>query len=292
MSMTLSFIFLFFKAALGFLFVIKYIQYIVIIIDRTSGELNRALIRIKYEKEDNHDRIKEINNNKEEVCDTKDLKSYVDGESNFSNSKFTDDSRLYSSSSIAYSNFIRRRSNIPKYDTPSLRDGKSTAHYSPFDNRPPFNKYTTPTDLNLNVDYSNDLKKIENQIQNQIKECSCSPKFKVKKLSDNNNVIFYEFGSYNTLKRHVRIYNSTVSIRVGGGWVSLDDFFNKIDPCRVGRKRYSQYNNISPILRRETMRSYSSESLLTSCTSLRSYNTPETPLRRPRNNNYTRIKNY
>uniref|UniRef100_A0A0N5CFU1 GAR domain-containing protein n=1 Tax=Strongyloides papillosus TaxID=174720 RepID=A0A0N5CFU1_STREA len=290
--MTLSFIFLFFKAALGFLFVIKYIQYIVIIIDRTSSELNRSLIRIKYEKEDNFDKSKEINNNKEEVYDNNKLGNYVDGSSNYSISEFTDDSRLYSSSSMTYSNYIRRRSRIPKYGTPLLKDGKSTTQYTPFDNRPPFKKYTTPTGLNSNIDYSSDLKKIENQIQSQIKECSCSPKFKVKKLSDNNNVIFYEFGSYNTLKRHVRIYNSTVSIRVGGGWVSLEDFFNKIDPCRMAKKRYSQYNVISPVLTQEKMRSYSSETLLTSCMPLRDYNTPETPLRRPRNNNYTRIKNY
>ena len=40
-----------------------------------------------------------------------------------------------------------------------------------------------------------------------------------------------QFGDSQKL-RLVRILRSTVMVRVGGGWISLDDFLKKYDPCR------------------------------------------------------------
>ena len=40
-----------------------------------------------------------------------------------------------------------------------------------------------------------------------------------------------QFGESQKL-RLVRILRSTVMVRVGGGWVSLDEFLVKNDPCR------------------------------------------------------------
>lgn len=45
------------------------------------------------------------------------------------------------------------------------------------------------------------------------------------------NCFFIQFGESQKL-RLVRILRSTVMVRVGGGWVSLDEFLLKNDPCR------------------------------------------------------------
>ena len=42
---------------------------------------------------------------------------------------------------------------------------------------------------------------------------------------------FLQFGDSQKL-RLVRILRSTVMVRVGGGWVALDEFLVKNDPCR------------------------------------------------------------
>lgn len=41
----------------------------------------------------------------------------------------------------------------------------------------------------------------------------------------------HQFGDSQKL-RLVRILRSTVMVRVGGGWVALDEFLVKNDPCR------------------------------------------------------------
>lgn len=43
--------------------------------------------------------------------------------------------------------------------------------------------------------------------------------------------VFLQFGDSQKL-RLVRILRSTVMVRVGGGWVALDEFLVKNDPCR------------------------------------------------------------
>lgn len=40
--------------------------------------------------------------------------------------------------------------------------------------------------------------------------------------------------------RLVRILRSTVMVRVGGGWVALDEFLQKNDPCRGKLKSQKQ----------------------------------------------------
>lgn len=42
---------------------------------------------------------------------------------------------------------------------------------------------------------------------------------------------YLQFGDSQKL-RLVRILRSTVMVRVGGGWVALDEFLVKNDPCR------------------------------------------------------------
>lgn len=50
-----------------------------------------------------------------------------------------------------------------------------------------------------------------------------------------------QFGDSQKL-RLVRILRSTVMVRVGGGWVALDEFLVKNDPCR------GKYSSVSPML--------------------------------------------
>lgn len=44
-------------------------------------------------------------------------------------------------------------------------------------------------------------------------------------------IYLFQFGDSQKL-RLVRILRSTVMVRVGGGWVALEEFLQKNDPCR------------------------------------------------------------
>lgn len=46
-----------------------------------------------------------------------------------------------------------------------------------------------------------------------------------------NFLFLLQFGDSQQL-RLVRILRSTVMVRVGGGWMALDEFLVKNDPCR------------------------------------------------------------
>lgn len=46
-----------------------------------------------------------------------------------------------------------------------------------------------------------------------------------------HSILVFQFGDSQKL-RLVRILRSTVMVRVGGGWVALDEFLVKNDPCR------------------------------------------------------------
>lgn len=56
-------------------------------------------------------------------------------------------------------------------------------------------------------------------------------------------VFFLQFGDSQKL-RLVRILRSTVMVRVGGGWVALDEFLLKNDPCRGTCYSMNSYNEI------------------------------------------------
>jgi hypothetical protein len=50
-------------------------------------------------------------------------------------------------------------------------------------------------------------------------------------LKIKTKIFLHQFGDSQKL-RLVRILRSTVMVRVGGGWVALDEFLVKNDPCR------------------------------------------------------------
>ncbi|NXM79837.1 DYST protein, partial [Oenanthe oenanthe] len=80
-----------------------------------------------------------------------------------------------------------------------------------------------------------DADKIEDEVTRQVAKCKCAKRFQVEQIGDNKyrvSILRTSFGDSQQL-RLVRILRSTVMVRVGGGWMALDEFLVKNDPCRV-----------------------------------------------------------
>uniref|UniRef100_U3JGI5 Uncharacterized protein n=1 Tax=Ficedula albicollis TaxID=59894 RepID=U3JGI5_FICAL len=78
-----------------------------------------------------------------------------------------------------------------------------------------------------------DADKIEDEVTRQVAKCKCAKRFQVEQIGDNKyRVSLSRFGDSQQL-RLVRILRSTVMVRVGGGWMALDEFLVKNDPCRA-----------------------------------------------------------
>lgn len=97
----------------------------------------------------------------------------------------------------------------------------------------------------------NDTDKIHDEVKRLVMLCTCRQKFRVfqvgegkyrvsgdpwnKKIQLSRRTVLIalvlQFGDSQKL-RLVRILRSTVMVRVGGGWVALDEFLLKNDPCR------------------------------------------------------------
>uniref|UniRef100_A0A8C0HSQ9 Dystonin n=1 Tax=Buteo japonicus TaxID=224669 RepID=A0A8C0HSQ9_9AVES len=81
-----------------------------------------------------------------------------------------------------------------------------------------------------------DADKIEDEVTRQVAKCKCAKRFQVEQIGDNKYRVSLLrtslFGDSQQL-RLVRILRSTVMVRVGGGWMALDEFLVKNDPCRV-----------------------------------------------------------
>ncbi|KAJ7399747.1 microtubule-actin cross-linking factor 1-like [Pitangus sulphuratus] len=80
-----------------------------------------------------------------------------------------------------------------------------------------------------------DADKIEDEVTRQVAQCKCAKRFQVEQIGENK----YRFGDSQQL-RLVRILRSTVMVRVGGGWMALDEFLVKNDPCRDPKKTASR----------------------------------------------------
>uniref|UniRef100_A0A2K6AL99 Dystonin n=1 Tax=Mandrillus leucophaeus TaxID=9568 RepID=A0A2K6AL99_MANLE len=79
-----------------------------------------------------------------------------------------------------------------------------------------------------------DADKIEDEVTRQVAKCKCAKRFQVEQIGDNKYRVSFQnnFGDSQQL-RLVRILRSTVMVRVGGGWMALDEFLVKNDPCRA-----------------------------------------------------------
>uniref|UniRef100_A0A8C2GDH7 Dystonin n=1 Tax=Cyprinus carpio TaxID=7962 RepID=A0A8C2GDH7_CYPCA len=78
-----------------------------------------------------------------------------------------------------------------------------------------------------------DADKIEDEVTRQVAKCKCPKRFQVEQIGANKYRFYLgnQFGDSQQL-RLVRILRSTVMVRVGGGWMALDEFLVKNDPCR------------------------------------------------------------
>ncbi|CAH8431739.1 unnamed protein product [Schistosoma rodhaini] len=74
-------------------------------------------------------------------------------------------------------------------------------------------------------------KLIEHAIKQETSKCICQPKFQPRKIGKDR----YCFGSSSRVYL-VRFLNSTTIVRVGGGWMSLNEFLDSRDPCRITHK--------------------------------------------------------
>nr|CAH7732104.1 unnamed protein product [Callosobruchus chinensis] len=86
----------------------------------------------------------------------------------------------------------------------------------------------------------NDAQKIHDEVKRLVMLCTCRQKFRVFQVGEGK----YRFGESQKL-RLVRILRSTVMVRVGGGWVALDEFLLKNDPCRGSAGRQLKLRNTS-----------------------------------------------
>uniref|UniRef100_A0A8C3VA46 Microtubule actin crosslinking factor 1 n=1 Tax=Catharus ustulatus TaxID=91951 RepID=A0A8C3VA46_CATUS len=77
-----------------------------------------------------------------------------------------------------------------------------------------------------------DADKIEDEVTRQVAQCKCAKRFQVEQIGENKYRVRQRFGDSQQL-RLVRILRSTVMVRVGGGWMALDEFLVKNDPCRA-----------------------------------------------------------
>ncbi|XP_078712015.1 microtubule-actin cross-linking factor 1-like isoform X5 [Lampetra fluviatilis] len=79
-----------------------------------------------------------------------------------------------------------------------------------------------------------DADKIEDEVTRQVAACKCTRRFQVEQIGENKYRFYLgnQFGDSQQL-RLVRILRSTVMVRVGGGWMALDEFLVKNDPCRA-----------------------------------------------------------
>jgi dystonin len=73
--------------------------------------------------------------------------------------------------------------------------------------------------------------RIHHELKRQEEMCTCQRQFRINKVGEGK----YCFGDSQKL-RLVRILRSTVMVRVGGGWMALDEFLVKNDPCRAKGK--------------------------------------------------------
>jgi hypothetical protein len=82
--------------------------------------------------------------------------------------------------------------------------------------------------LKPNTAQQPNVERIRDEVQRQVSLCKCSKRYHVLQISERH----YRFGDSQKL-RLVRILQSTVMVRVGGGWMALDEFLVKNDPCRA-----------------------------------------------------------
>lgn len=87
---------------------------------------------------------------------------------------------------------------------------------------------------NNNRKSKSDVELIHEEIEKELSACSCRAPFRAEWLDEGK----YRFGEKQKTCL-VRFLNHTVMVRVGGGWVTLEEFVDQNDPCKVkGRTNF------------------------------------------------------
>ncbi|KAK6961833.1 microtubule-actin cross-linking factor 1-like isoform X1, partial [Biomphalaria glabrata] len=87
---------------------------------------------------------------------------------------------------------------------------------------------------NNNRSAKSDVELIHEEIEKELSNCQCRQSFKAEWLEEGK----YRFGEKQKTCL-VRFLNHTVMVRVGGGWVTLEEFLEQNDPCRAkGRTNF------------------------------------------------------
>ncbi|XP_036397778.1 microtubule-actin cross-linking factor 1-like [Megalops cyprinoides] len=73
--------------------------------------------------------------------------------------------------------------------------------------------------------------RIKDEVTRQVVQCKCMKRFQVEQIGQNQ----YRFGDSDWVCT-LRMLCSTVVVQVGGGWMSLNEFLLKYDPCRDVRR--------------------------------------------------------
>ncbi|CAH8662601.1 unnamed protein product [Dicrocoelium dendriticum] len=94
--------------------------------------------------------------------------------------------------------------------------------------------------LSLSQLRSTDEEVINDEVRRQVGLCTCHNTYQICKMTTDK----YRFGDSQKL-RLVRILKSAVMVRVGGGWVNLDEFLAKNDPCRGACQRLSSFTDLA-----------------------------------------------
>ncbi|KAH8867329.1 Microtubule-actin cross-linking factor 1 [Schistosoma japonicum] len=113
------------------------------------------------------------------------------------------------------------------------------ANYSNLD-RGSSSNTTGGSSLSLNRFGPSDEETINDELKRQVGLCTCHNTYKIKKMATNK----YRFGDSQKLCL-VRILRSAVMVRVGGGWVALDEFLVKNDPCRDACERLTSIADLA-----------------------------------------------
>ncbi|XP_014680833.1 PREDICTED: dystonin-like [Priapulus caudatus] len=89
---------------------------------------------------------------------------------------------------------------------------------------------------------------INDEVKRAVHNCSCPKQFLVHQIGEGKyrdyQVIgaIFKFGDSQKL-RLVKILRSTAMVRVGGGWIALDEFLVKNDPCRDGLASFPAFGD-------------------------------------------------
>ncbi|KAF6778213.1 hypothetical protein AHF37_02572 [Paragonimus kellicotti] len=100
--------------------------------------------------------------------------------------------------------------------------------------------YSGSSQLSLSQIGRTDEEAINDEVRRQVGLCTCHNTYQICKTTNNT----YRFGNSQKL-RMVRILRSAVMVRVGGGWVNLDEFLAKNDPCRGSCQRLSSFSDLA-----------------------------------------------